>query len=129
VTINIEDFIARWSGQEGGQERANYALFLSELCDVLGTARPDPANADTQGNDYVFERVVKEKARDGRNQPRAGAAACHRLDATIVLETDAPVEIGSAHRDDGGGIGDADGMFRFREDGGTAMISGDNRIP
>jgi len=27
-------FIARWQGQEGGQERANYALFLTELCDL-----------------------------------------------------------------------------------------------
>src|SRR5215469_10638515 len=30
----LEGFIARWQGREGGQERANYALFLSELCDV-----------------------------------------------------------------------------------------------
>lgn len=55
---HIEPFIARWKDREGGQERANYALFLSELCDVLGVARPDPANADTETNDYVFERVV-----------------------------------------------------------------------
>ncbi len=60
-----EDFIARWQGQEGGQERANYALFLSELCDVLGVGRPDPASAHADANDYVFERVVKETARDG----------------------------------------------------------------
>ena len=31
-----EAFVARWQGQEGGQERANYALFLTELCDALG---------------------------------------------------------------------------------------------
>ncbi len=36
----IENFIARWQGQEGGQERANYALFLTELCDVLGLPQP-----------------------------------------------------------------------------------------
>jgi hypothetical protein len=35
-----EAFIARWQGQEGGQERANYALFLSELCDAIGVSRP-----------------------------------------------------------------------------------------
>jgi len=62
-----ETFIARWQGQEGGQERANYALFLSELCDVLGVRRPAPAAATTEENDYVFERVVKRAAADGSN--------------------------------------------------------------
>lgn len=32
----VEAFIAKWQGVEGGQERANYALFLTVLCDVLG---------------------------------------------------------------------------------------------
>lgn len=58
-------FIARWQGQEGGQERANYALFLTELCDVLGVRRPEPATASTEENDYVFERAVKRQAADG----------------------------------------------------------------
>jgi hypothetical protein len=57
-----ESFIARWQGQEGGQERANYALFLSELCDVLGVGRPAPAAATTDENDYVFERAVRRPA-------------------------------------------------------------------
>lgn len=61
----VELFIARWQGREGGQERANYALFLSELCDVLGVPRPDPAGATTEGNDYVLERVVREPLGDG----------------------------------------------------------------
>jgi hypothetical protein len=60
-----EAFIARWQGQEGGQERANYALFLSELCDVIGVDRPAPAAATTEENDYVFERVVKRHEADG----------------------------------------------------------------
>jgi hypothetical protein len=30
----VERFITRWQGQEGGQERANDALFLSEFCDL-----------------------------------------------------------------------------------------------
>jgi hypothetical protein len=37
------DFIARWQRREGGQERANDALFLGERCDVLGIPHPDPA--------------------------------------------------------------------------------------
>ena len=60
----VEQFIRRWQGRHGGQERANYAMFLCELCDVLGLPRPDPAGHPGQ-NDYVFERAVKEVARDG----------------------------------------------------------------
>jgi hypothetical protein len=36
----IQAFIDRWS-QSGGAERANYALFLSELCDLLDVPRPN----------------------------------------------------------------------------------------
>ena len=54
----IDAFIARWQGREGGQERANYSLFLIGLCDVLGVPRPDPAATSTEDNDYVFERAV-----------------------------------------------------------------------
>ncbi len=69
----VDAFVTRWQGREGGQERANYALFLSELCDVLGVPRPDPAAAGAAINDYVFERVVKDPARDG-------AASSRRID-------------------------------------------------
>jgi hypothetical protein len=40
-------------------------MFLTELCDVLSLKRPDPAGAAADHNDYVFERVVRETARDG----------------------------------------------------------------
>ena len=56
--VDVDAFIERWQGKEGGAERANYALFLSELCDVLGVGRPDPAGATHELNDYVFERAV-----------------------------------------------------------------------
>jgi SAM-dependent methyltransferase len=59
----VSEFIARWQGNEGGAERANYGLFLTELTDLLGVAHPDPAGATTEHNDYVFERAVK--FRDG----------------------------------------------------------------
>ncbi len=61
----VEQFITRWQGREGGQERANYGLFLIELCDVLGLPRPDPAGVNSEHNDYVFERAVMRIARDG----------------------------------------------------------------
>src|SRR3984957_17668995 len=60
-----ERFIARWQGREGGQERANYGLFLSELCDAIGVSRPQPASATTEEHDYVFELAAKEMAPDG----------------------------------------------------------------
>lgn len=62
---SAEIFIARWQGQEGGQERANYALFLTELCDLLGVEHPQPAGATRERNDYVFERVVTRHKDDG----------------------------------------------------------------
>ena len=61
----IEAFIVRWQGQAGGQERANYALFLTELCDALDLPHPDPADARHERNDYVFERVVTRHRDDG----------------------------------------------------------------
>lgn len=61
----VDRFIAKWQGQEGGQERANYALFLTELCDVLGLDRPDPAQANHDFNDYVFERSVRRHRDEG----------------------------------------------------------------
>ncbi len=61
----VDAFIHRWQGRECGQERANYGLFLIELCDVLDLPRPEPAGASSDRNDYVFERAVKKTDRDG----------------------------------------------------------------
>lgn len=69
-SISVETFIARWQGQEGGQERANYALFLTELCDVLGLPHPDVAKATHAHNDYVFERAVQRHLTDGDSTGR-----------------------------------------------------------
>ena len=51
------DFIRRWESS-GAAERANYQLFLSELCDLLEVPRPDPTRPDDRDNSYVFERSV-----------------------------------------------------------------------
>lgn len=59
-----DEFIRRWESS-AASERANYQLFLSELCDVLGVARPEPARADDSQNAYVFERAVKFQNPDG----------------------------------------------------------------
>ena len=62
---DVEAFITRWSAGDGGQERANYAIFLSELCDALGVARPDQASRDATTNAYAFERAVTFRQPDG----------------------------------------------------------------
>jgi hypothetical protein len=66
----IEAFIARWSRREGGQERANYALFLIGLTRLLGLPEPDPAGATHEGNDYVFERAVAKRRDDTEGRGR-----------------------------------------------------------
>ena len=53
----ISQFIDRWK-KSGGAERANYQLFLSELCDVLEVPRPEPTVEDEAENEYVFEKNV-----------------------------------------------------------------------
>jgi hypothetical protein len=60
----VEAFIKRWE-KSGAAERANYQLFLSELCDVIGVPRPEPAGADDSQNNYVFERTVVFQHGDG----------------------------------------------------------------
>jgi hypothetical protein len=62
--ISHSDFLQRWAKSEAA-ERANYQLFLSELCDFLDVPRPDPSVADDAKNLYVFERSVTRRHRDG----------------------------------------------------------------
>ena len=57
-------FITRWQ-EGGGSERANYQLFLMELCELLELPKADPASDDTRDNAYVFERRVIIKKPDG----------------------------------------------------------------
>ena len=61
---SAQPFIDRWKNS-GAAERANYQLFLSELCDVLGVQRPDPTKPDDTENEYVFERSVTFHYPDG----------------------------------------------------------------
>lgn len=57
-------FIERWQ-PSGGAERANYQLFLAELCDVLDVSRPEPTVDDETLNEYVFEKNVVFDNGDG----------------------------------------------------------------
>ena len=54
---DIQTFITRWE-TSGAAERANYQIFLTELCDVLGVPRPHPSKPHEEENTYVFEKPV-----------------------------------------------------------------------
>jgi hypothetical protein len=67
MITRVQAFIARWDGTEQA-ERANYARFLDELCDVIGVPRPDPAVGPT--GDYRYERSVTHREADGSASTR-----------------------------------------------------------
>jgi hypothetical protein len=58
--MELRKFIDRWFGREGGAERANYAMFLSEFCQTLDLPPPDPSGKGL-GN-YEFEAPVRSEA-------------------------------------------------------------------
>ncbi len=55
--MDLNDFIDRWT-RSGGSERANFQSFATELCDLLGVPRPDPATKNARRDAYCFERPV-----------------------------------------------------------------------
>jgi hypothetical protein len=61
----IESFITRWENS-GAAERANYQMFLSELCDILEVPRPDPTSPDPAKNLHVFDRALERAFHQGR---------------------------------------------------------------
>jgi hypothetical protein len=61
----IETFIIRWKAS-GASERANYQLFLTELCELIGVEKPRPATNNSAEDHYCFERPVQFDAGDGR---------------------------------------------------------------
>ena len=93
---DIERFIARWQSA-GGSERANYQLFVHELCTLLDLPTPDPAREDTRDNAYVFERRVTFRYGDGAESP--GFIDCYRR-AAYVLEAKKVRQAGGKGFDD-----------------------------
>jgi hypothetical protein len=79
----ISHFVRRWKGVSGS-ERANYQLFITELCDVLDLPSPDPASDDTRDNGYVFERRIAFSHGDGT--VTNGFIDCYRR-GSFVLES------------------------------------------
>lgn len=111
--MDVETFIERWSAARGGAERANYQMFLTELCEALGLPRPDPASADTRTNDYVFERGVKRRESEG-------LASTLRIDlykrGCFILEAK---QSRADHRDEGQAS-----LFKADETASTAAAQG-----
>ncbi len=54
---DIQAFIDRWQAS-GAAERANYQLFLAELCDLIAVEHPHPKKPQEPENVYVFEKAV-----------------------------------------------------------------------
>jgi hypothetical protein len=79
----VAAFIMRWQNS-AASERANYVLFLIELCDVLGVARPEPAIGEVERDKYVFEHPVQFRNPDGSVSP--GFIDLYRHER-FVLET------------------------------------------
>ena len=67
--LAMEAFFRRWEAS-GAAERANYSMFLNELCDLLEVTRPDPAGPDDVKNAYVFESAVPFPNPDGSTTVR-----------------------------------------------------------
>jgi len=77
----VTDFIGRWQNA-GGTERANYQLFLTELCTLLGLPQPDPASDDNHQNAYTFERRVDIQRPDGTQN--RGFIDLYRRDSFVL---------------------------------------------
>ena len=86
-----ETFLARWQHADGS-ELANYQLFVTDLCHLLGVPSPDPAREDTRDNAYVFERRVTFRHGDG--SASIGRIDCYRR-GHFVLEAK-KIKLGAA---------------------------------
>jgi hypothetical protein len=105
-------FIARWQGV-GGSERANYQLFVAELCRLLGVPEPGPALDDARDNAYVFERRVSFAHGDGSRS--AGFIDCYRRGAFVPeAERERPAAAVQSRGRAAGHAGTAAGAGRHR---------------
>jgi hypothetical protein len=99
---SLQDFIARWS-DSAAAERANKDLFLTELCDVLGVARPQPATGEEHRDQYVFEKgalLLKDGQRTTTGHVDLYKAGCFVLEAKQGSR-DAGTKTGTARRGTG----------------------------
>jgi hypothetical protein len=50
--ILVNAFITLRTAREGGAERANYQMFLTKLCTLIGVDKHDPSGSSTELNDF-----------------------------------------------------------------------------
>ena len=82
-SVTYPEFEARWQ-PSGEAKRANYGLFLTDLCDLLGVPRSD-ATTDSPAQDaYVLERAVTFD--DGATKKSTGRIDLYKR-GCFVLET------------------------------------------
>ena len=77
----VDAFIDRWKSADG-TEKANYVLFVRDLCQLLGVPEPDPSREDTRDNAYVFERRVTFQ--HGNGSESYGFIDCYRREAFVL---------------------------------------------
>ena len=82
--VTTLDHLIAEATASGGSERANYQLFISGLCDVLGVSRPAMSQEANARNDYVFERSLDYRHPDGSTtklyvDATSAAASCLKL--------------------------------------------------
>jgi hypothetical protein len=88
-------FVERWQ-DSGAGERANYQLFLSELCALLGVDPPHPSVPDDARNTYVFEKAVTFRHADGSTSAgridlyKRGCFVCETKQGSQSKREDAP---------------------------------------
>jgi hypothetical protein len=76
----IQQFITRWKSADGS-ERANYQLFLTELCALLDLPHPHVSSSTAADNHYVFERHVTFNNPDGTQN--SGFIDLYRRDSFV----------------------------------------------
>ena len=96
--MSIDDLIAKWLGKEGGAERANYQMFLTELTQALGLPTPDPKGSGL--GEYQFEAPVKSQAALGTKG--TGRIDLYKRDHFILEAKQSQVKAGEALPDDPG---------------------------
>ncbi|MCG6121199.1 MAG: hypothetical protein MEP57_00620 [Microvirga sp.] len=77
----LDELIAKVRAS-GGSERANYQLFILDLCATLDLEKPSYASDESRLNDYVFERRVDFAHPDGSWTP--GFIDCYKRDCFVL---------------------------------------------
>jgi hypothetical protein len=91
-TMTLDDLLKKWLGKEGGAERANYQMFLTELTQALGLPAPDPKGAGL--GDYQFEAPVRSEAALGTKG--TGRIDLYKRDSFILEAKQSQVKPGEA---------------------------------